>query len=82
MLVIDDLPYSAIPNVITYAAVLENLNQLIQKDWKFFEVCHNVWSKSHNTRELLQSTTLFGTIKTLTVEFALGNYFTTYFKKG
>ena len=70
-----------LPNVITYAMALENLNKLQQGSWKFSEECHEVWSSSHNIFDLLEVTTLFGTAKTLTIEFVVNNYFKS-FKKG
>ena len=70
-----------LPNVITYAAALENLNKLQQKSWQFTEICHEVWSKSHTVLDLLKVTTLFGTAKTLTIEYVVTNYIKD-FKKG
>ena len=70
-----------LPNVITYAAALENLNKLQQRSWKFTEACHEVWSNSHNVLDLLKATTIFGTAKTLTIEYVANNFIKD-FKKG
>ena len=65
-----------LPNVITYAAALENLNKLQQRSWKFAEICHEVWSNSRNVMELLKATgTLFRTAKTLTIQYVMENFF-------
>ena len=67
---------SVIPNVITYAATMENLNKLQQRSWKFAEICHEVWSNSRNVMELLKATgTLFRTAKTLTIQYVMENFF-------
>lgn len=62
-----------IPNVITYAAVLENLNKLQTRTWRFSEVCHIIWKNSYNILDLLKSITLFGTVKTLSIQDAVNN---------
>ena len=62
-----------IPNVIIYAAVLENLNTLQTRTWRFSEVCHIIWKNSYDILDLLKSITLFGTVKTLSIQDAVNN---------
>lgn len=42
-----------LPNVVTYAATLENLNKLLQNSWKITEICHDIWTNSYNVSALL-----------------------------
>ena len=56
------------PDVVTYAFVLETLNMEMINDWKFLEVYYEVCKKD----PLRQSLTGFAAINAITIEEAIG----------
>ena len=37
-----------IPDVITYAFVLERLNQALLQDWRLLKTCTSIWTREHS----------------------------------
>ena len=61
---------TVLPDIMAYAMVLENLNLEMIKDYKFVEVCYDIWRKD----ELRQFLTGFEAIKTSSIETAVAIY--------
>jgi hypothetical protein len=42
------------PSIVTYAALMERLNQEMLRDWKVAEICHRIWQKEHSNVDVLR----------------------------
>ena len=74
-----------LPKVVTYAYVLENLNQKMIKDWKFLETCFKVWSpflaEVRKLAKQLEEFDEFEIIKMNSIEYKVEQYYLKFFKQ-
>ena len=57
-----------LPQVITYAAVLDRLNGAILKDWRVLDACHEIWAHSHDFEDFYNHFGAFASVKYSLIE--------------
>lgn len=57
-----------LPDVVTYAVVLDRLNWFMIRDWRTMEVCQEVWSSRYTFLSLSKMATPFEVMKTYAIE--------------
>ena len=57
-----------LPQVVTYAAVLDRLNGAILKDWRVLDACHEIWTHSYDFEDYYNHFGAFLSVKYSLVE--------------
>ena len=63
-----------LPDVVTYAAVLDRLNGVMIRDWTIMEVCQQIWGSRFTFLSLTKGANSFFVQKTFAIESAFNDF--------